>query len=79
MKCPHLGMSKSVEMNPSRIPIWDPKPSERSMAKKRTDQKGDPGSLVKTSAITMKASPVPSAAWSSSLKKVKKKISFCFP
>jgi hypothetical protein len=26
-------------------------------------QKGEPGSMVKTSAITMKASPVPWAAW----------------
>ena len=36
----YLGMSKSVEMNPSRIPICEPSPSDRSMAKKRIDHTG---------------------------------------
>ena len=67
-KLVYLGMSNRVEMNPSRIPICEPSPSDNSMAKNRTDQNGAPGNLVKTSAMTMKARPVPSAAWSNSLK-----------
>ena len=81
----------------SMIPIWEPRPRERSMQKKRQDQMGAPGifkcqfrldnikhpllqttqswvlvmfnTLVKTSAMTMKASPVPCAASSSSASK----------
>ena len=56
------GMSNKVAIIPSKIPICDPSPKERSIVKKRILQKGAPGSLVKTSAITIKANPVPSAA-----------------
>ena len=48
------------------IPIWDPRPRESSIRKKSADQKGAPGILVNTSAITMKANPVPWAESSSS-------------
>ncbi len=52
-------MSKRVPSTPSRMPICEPSPRESSMAKKRKLQKGAPGSIVNTSAITMNASPVP--------------------
>ena len=61
-----VGMSNRVLMNPSSIPIWDPIPSDKSIEKKRRLQKGAPGNFVKTSAMTMNASPVPWAAWSNS-------------
>ena len=56
------GMSNKVAIIPSKIPICDPRPKERSMVKNKILQNGAPGSLVKTSAITIKANPVPSAA-----------------
>ena len=59
LMCFKLGWSNSVDMTPSMIPICDPSPRESSIMKKRADQKGAPGILVKTSAITMKANPVP--------------------
>ena len=62
----HLGWSNRVDTTPSRIPIWEPRPRESSIMKKRADQKGAPGILVNTSAITMKANPVPWAESSSS-------------
>ena len=55
----NVGISNRVLMKPSRMPIWDPMPNDRSIEKKRRLQKGAPGSFVKTSAITMKAKPVP--------------------
>jgi hypothetical protein len=55
-------MSNRVPMTPSKIPICDPSPRDSSMEKKSKLQKGAPGSLVNTSAMTMKASPVPCAA-----------------
>ena len=61
-----LGWSNNVERTPSMMPIWEPRPRESSIKKNRQDQMGAPGILVKTSAITMKARPVPWAAWSSS-------------
>ena len=65
--CLRLGWSKSVLTTPSRIPIWEPRPRLSSIMKKSADQKGAPGILVNTSAITMKANPVPWAESSSSL------------
>ena len=62
----NCGMSKKVPVTPSRMPICDPSPSASSMAKKRKLQKGAPGSMVNTSVMTMKASPVPWAALFSS-------------
>ena len=50
----------------SVVENWVPKPRESSIMKKRADQKGAPGILVNTSAITMKANPVPWAESSSS-------------
>jgi len=59
----NMGMSKSGPIMPSRIPIWDPRPSDNNMEKKSKLQNGAPGNFVKTSAITMKARPVPCAAY----------------
>ena len=59
LTCLKLGWSNRVDITPSRIPICDPRPRERSIKKKREDQKGAPGIFVKTSAITIKANPVP--------------------
>ena len=59
LTCFKLGWSNRVDMTPSMIPICDPNPRESSIMKKRADQKGAPGIFVKTSAITMKANPVP--------------------
>ena len=42
---------------PSRMPICDPNPKDSSIEKNKKLQKGDPGSLVNASAITMNASP----------------------
>ena len=55
----NVGMSNKVLINPSRIPIWDPIPNDRSIEKKRRLQNGAPGNFVNTPAMTMKASPVP--------------------
>ena len=60
------GWSNKVEVRPSMMPICEPRPRESSIRKKRADQKGAPGILVNTSAITMKANPVPWAESSSS-------------
>ena len=59
LTCFNLGWSNSVDITPSMIPICEPRPRESSIIKKRADQKGAPGIFVKTSAITMKAKPVP--------------------
>ena len=42
---------------PSRMPICDPNPKDNSIEKNKKLQKGEPGSLVNASAITMNASP----------------------
>lgn len=55
-------MSKITHNIPSSIPIWEPRPSARSIRKKMQDQKGAPGSSTIASVNTMKANPVPSAA-----------------
>ena len=45
---------------PSMLPNMDDRPRQKSMTKKRTDQRGATGILVMASVKTMKASPVPS-------------------
>lgn len=45
---------------PSMLPNMDDRPRQKSMMKKRTDQRGATGILVMASVKTMKASPVPS-------------------
>ena len=63
----NCGISNSVEIMPSRMPICDPNPKDNSIEKNKKLQKGEPGSLVNASAITMNASP-----------EMKKKESFFF-
>lgn len=58
-------ISKIVHNMPSRIPICEPKPSDRSMVKNKTAQNGDPGSSTIACVKTMNANPVPSAAFES--------------
>ena len=58
-----LGMtprSRSGVMMLSMFPNMDDRPRQKSMTKKRTDQRGATGILVMASVKTMKASPVPS-------------------
>ena len=52
--------SKRGVATPSTVPNMVPRPSDSSMRKKRTDQKGDPGMLMMASVNTTNASPVPS-------------------
>lgn len=56
-------MSKITHSIPSSIPICEPRPRARSIMKKIQDQKGAPGSSTIACVNTIKASPVPSAAW----------------
>ena len=63
-------MSNKVDTIPSRIPICDPNPNDNNMAKNNKLQNGDPGNFVKTSAITIKAKPVPPAAALSSFSRL---------
>ncbi|TNN86075.1 hypothetical protein EYF80_003492 [Liparis tanakae] len=53
---PMLPMRSLCPIASSKVEI----PKQRSMTKKRTDQKGEPGILVIASVNTMKARPVPS-------------------
>ena len=82
LTCLRLGWSNRVDTTPSRIPIWDPRPKDSNIMKNRADQNGAPGILVNTSAITMKAKPVPWAESSSSLTReqflIKSTWSGCF-
>lgn len=55
-------ISNIVQSIPSRMPIWEPMPSERSIRKNIMDQKGAPGSSTIAWVNTMNARPVPSAA-----------------
>lgn len=48
---------------PSRIPICEPIPNDNNIMKKMTAQKGAPGSSTIACVNTMKAKPVPSAAY----------------
>ena len=58
--------SNRVLMRPSMIPICDPNPSMSNMEKNRQLQNGAQGNIVKTSAMTMNAKPVPWPAFSNS-------------
>lgn len=56
-------MSNIVHISPSNMPICDPKPSESSMVKNRTDQIGARGNSTIACVKTMNANPVPPAAY----------------
>lgn len=56
-------ISKITHSIPSKSPICEPKPSARSIRKKIQDQNGAPGSSTIAWVKTMKAKPVPSAAY----------------
>lgn len=55
-----MSMSKIVHSIPSKIPICEPSPSDNSIVKNKTAQKGDPGSSTIACVKIMKARPVPS-------------------
>jgi len=57
-----IGISNRGPIIPSKIPICDPRPKDSNIEKNNKLQKGAPGSFVNTSAITIKAKPVPWAA-----------------
>lgn len=50
---------------PSMLPNIVERPRQKSMTKKRTDQRGETGILMMASVNTMKARPVPSTPWES--------------
>lgn len=52
--------SWSGTRTPSMLPNMEDKPRQKSMMKKRTDQRGDRGIFVMASVNTIKARPVPS-------------------
>lgn len=58
-----ISISKTVHSIPSRIPICDPIPSDKSIMKNIIAQNGAPGSSTIACVKTMKAKPVPSAAY----------------
>lgn len=58
-----ISMSKMVQSIPSSMPIWEPRPNDKSMVKKRMDQIGAAGNSTIAWVKTMNASPVPSAAY----------------
>lgn len=58
----NISISKTVQSIPSKIPIWDPMPNDKSIIKKITAQKGAPGNSTMAWVNTIKARPVPSAA-----------------
>ena len=56
----NISISKIVHSMPSKIPIWDPSPSESSIVKNKTAQNGEPGSSFIACVKIMNARPVPS-------------------
>lgn len=58
-----ISISNMVHNIPSRIPIWEPSPSDSNIRKKITAQNGAPGNSTMACVKTIKANPVPSAAW----------------
>lgn len=72
-------ISKIVHSMPSRIPIWEPIPSDRSIMKNITAQKGAPGSSTMAWVKTIKAKPVPWAAYNTLLTQIQQKLKIRTP